>query len=159
VGYGTIYMDGEHEKQAGKYTRRYDLMTTRTQRQVVTQIAWGSKTLRSLLDHVLQGNEAQAMAMINGELSKPIELVETIMGKKLTREERMLYLLAPEHVPCDLQVAMQYGHYWENLIKAVRSYLNPACRSQMPQELAHADIIARLRIFVTAVQNCEVRFQ
>jgi len=135
-------------------------MATRLYRELVSQASWGSKSLRVLTDYVVQGQEAWAILLINSDMSKPIDLVQGIMGRPLTRSERDLYVQCPEHIKdARLAVAMQYGHYWEDIVKAVRAYLNPACRARMPKELAHADIVSKLRLFSDSIRSLEVKVQ
>jgi hypothetical protein len=137
---------------------RADIMpyTTREQRLARQEVTWGTRILRELLDHVINGRIDEAIYIVNGELGSDIPFVEWVAERPLTKAERVAYVHCPEHLTNpEIMEAVAYGRHLESIRASVRTF----CRLVRTREianammggtqvkLARADTIARIRAY------------
>jgi len=95
--------------------------TTRLARSHVAEVNLSCLAIRHLLEGFVNDDRTRAIAMLNKV--RPVDVVEHVLGRKLTCEEGTLYLECIDSIPSELQEAFRAGKIWQDLKQAGRKYL------------------------------------
>jgi len=128
---------------ANKYTRRVE-------RAHVAEVNTACLSIRGMLEGFIQEDKTGTITMLNKV--RPIDVIESVLARKLTKEESNTYLSAISDIPVELQRAFKIGKIWQDLKQTSRKYL------QGNNLEKKSDMVRRYRQFIQGLENpVEVR--
>jgi hypothetical protein len=117
--------------------------------QELAQVKAGSDTFRLILDDFVNGDKVRAIKLMNG--IRPIDVMEYILGRQLTKEESTQYNECHEHVSDNLIDIFHLAREWQATVQTGRMYL----RGRKSREV----MLAQYKAFLTGLENGRKRVE
>ncbi len=147
-------------REPGKMTSKYHGIEERMQRrytrnehgqfavnQELAQVKAGMDTFRLILDDFVQGDKKRAIRLLN--TIRPKNVMEYILGRRLTKEESKQFNECHEHVSDELIDVFHIGRTWQDIVTTSRMYL----RGRVSQEV----MLTQYKAFLTGLAKSRKR--
>jgi len=111
----------------------------------VAEVNTACTAIRGMLEGFIREDKAGTIAMLNKV--RPIDVIEHVMGRRLTVEESNAYLSAIVDIPHGLQYAFKVGKVWQDLKQTARKYLQGTSME------SRNEIVTKFRIFLHGLES------
>jgi hypothetical protein len=137
----TITTSGETTMSTSRYS-------TREQRARVASVNIGMQSMRRLLESFIQDDRETAIRILNSV--RPIDVIEYLMGRPMTKVEGTIYLQAIEDIPSKYQQIYQVAKVWQDVKQTCRKYL------QGNGVDSKQDILKKFKAFINKCEQFKV---
>lgn len=118
---------------------------TRVQKSNRAEVTNAKIAIRNMLEGFIKEDKAGTIAMLNSV--RPIDVIEHLLARKLTREEGALYLQGLSDIPVELLGAFRIGKVWQDLKQTSRKYLQGTGVENKKE------IVTKFRIFLHGIET------